>query len=539
MSHQLDQKFGPIRSLFWPIHASERKKIIPMLLMIFFICFNYNILRNMKDALVVTASGAEVIPFIKVWVMLPSAVLITLLFAKLSNRFSQEKVFYIMISGFLFMFGMFAFVIYPMHDSLHPYEMAKQAEAALPAGFRGLIAMCCNWSFTCFYVLCELWGSAILSVMFWGFANEVVKVSEARRFYGVLGVAGSISTILSAQLAIFISQTDMVNTNIALGGDTWEQTLTILVSVIIISGILTMGIFYWMSRKVLTDPCFDEFHHNKKEIKKKRKLSVRESFSYLSNSKYLACIAVIVFSYNLVINLVEIVWKDQLRVLYPAPADYNNYMSNVTTVLGIVATVTALFMAKIINSIGWTWTALITPLMMLVTCFGFFSCIFFPDQLAGIFTVMAGLTPLALAAFFGGAQNSLSKAAKYSVFDMTKEMAFIPLSHESKLKGKAAIDGVGSRLGKSGGSLVHQGLLMFFGTVASSAPYVAAILLVVIVLWITAVRTLGVMFNAAAAIREKDAAAARQKELEKEPLSTSSEEAWQLSSHVQPEIIKA
>lgn len=58
---------------------------------------------------------------------------------------------------------------------------------------------------------------------------------------------------------------------------------------------------------------------------------------------------------------------------------------------------------------------------------------------------LTGLTPLAIAVFsLEERKTVLSKAAKYSVFDATKEMAYIPLSHECKLKGKAAIDGVGS-----------------------------------------------------------------------------------------------
>src|ERR1700730_13985092 len=113
MTHSLDQEFGPIRSFFWPIRHYELRKLVPMLLMLFFICFNYSILRNMKDSLVVTASGAEVIPFIKVWVMLPTAVLLTFIFIRLSNRFSQERVFYIMISLFLVFFALFAYVLYP------------------------------------------------------------------------------------------------------------------------------------------------------------------------------------------------------------------------------------------------------------------------------------------------------------------------------------------------------------------------------------------------------------------------------------------
>jgi AAA family ATP:ADP antiporter len=75
-------------------------------------------------------------------------------------------------------------------------------------------------------------------------------------------------------------------------------------------------------------------------------------------------------------------------------------------------------------------------------------------------------------------------------------MSFIPLSKESKLKGKAAIDGVGSRLGKSGGSLVHQFLLLCFGTVSLSTPIVAIILFAVVIVWILAVKALGVQFDA-------------------------------------------
>jgi AAA family ATP:ADP antiporter len=496
MSQSLDQEFGAIRSFFWPIHRHELSKIIPMVLMLFLICFNYSILRNMKDSLVVTASGAEVIPFIKVWVMLPTAVLLTFIFTRLCNRYSQERVFYIMISLFLTFFALFAFVLYPLREALHPTEAALTFQKNLPAGFKGLIAMCCNWSFTAFYVMSELWSTSILTVLFWGFANEITKIGEARRFYGVLGVGASCAAIIAGQSANFLSPGDSMNPLIPFGHDAWEQTIMLLVSLVIISGIATMGVFRWMSRKVLTAPCFDEFHNAKKVQKAKGKLSVKESFAYLSNSKYLVCIAIVVVGYNLVIHMSEVLWKDQLARLYPSATDYNIYMNNLTSMIGLCATITALFMAKIIEKLGWTWTALITPIMMLITCAGFFSFLLFQDHMSMAVFAAIGTSPLAIAVFFGSAQNCLSKAAKYSVFDATKEMAFIPLDHECKLKGKAAIDGVGSRIGKSGGSLMYQGLLMFVGSVSASAPFVAVILGVAIILWTIAVRVLGKQFNA-------------------------------------------
>ena len=53
--------------------------------------------------------------------------------------------------------------------------------------------------------------------------------------------------------------------------------------------------------------------------------------------------------------------------------------------------------------------------------FSLFTFYFFQEPLSGVVTTVLGTTPLALVVFFGGAQNCLSKAAKYSVFDTTKE----------------------------------------------------------------------------------------------------------------------
>lgn len=496
MSSTLDAEFGPIRSLVWPIYRNEVRKVVPTLIMLFFIVICYTILRNMKDALVVTASGAEVIPFLKVWVILPAAVFMTLGFTWLSNHFSQERVFYILISGFLLSYALFAFVLYPMRDALHPHELADRLELILPAGFKGLVSMLRNWTFTGFYVMSEMWSPMILTVLFWGFANEITSLKEAPRFYCVLGIVANTATTLSGQLAVLVSAMDY-QAFLPFGTTAWEQQLTLLVIIVIASGLITMAVFRWMNKNVLNDPSFEALHRRSGKMLfkgKKKKLSLRESFTFLSNSKYLICIAIVVVSYNLSINMVEVVWKDRLRTLYPNPSDFNTYMNNLTSAIGVVSTVMALFMAKIIHYLGWTRTALVTPVIMMITCAGFFSFMFFQDHLGWIVTFI-GITPLAIAVMFGGAQNCFSKAMKYSVFDATKEMAYIPLPHDVKLKGKAAIDGVGSRLGKSGGSLIHQGLLMTFGTLAASAPIVAGILAIVIVLWVFAVRVLGVQFN--------------------------------------------
>lgn len=135
-------------------------------------------------------------------------------------------------------------------------------------------------------------------------------------------------------------------------------------------------------------------------------------------------------------------------------------------------------------------------MIMLLTGGAFFCILLFENLGLSTIALLFGITPLTMSVFFGALQNCLARASKYTLFDATKEISFIPLSRECKLKGKAAIDGVGSRLGKSGGSFIHQGLLMIFATVSASTPYIACIFFVVMGVWVLATVSLGKQFNA-------------------------------------------
>jgi AAA family ATP:ADP antiporter len=197
-----------------------------------------------------------------------------------------------------------------------------------------------------------------------------------------------------------------------------------------------------------------------------------------------------------VINLAEVAWKDQVKQLYTSPADYSAYMGQVHSWMALIAVLISLFIAgNVIRALGWTKSALIAPLLTLVTGAFFFAAMIVPkENLLGI-CVTLGTSPVALAVLMGSLQNVLLRGTKYSLVDATKELAFIPLSPESKMKGKAAIDGVGSRLGKSGGALMYQFLLITFGTIMGSIQVVALLFLLAIIGWIVAVRLLGKQFN--------------------------------------------
>jgi AAA family ATP:ADP antiporter len=138
---------------------------------------------------------------------------------------------------------------------------------------------------------------------------------------------------------------------------------------------------------------------------------------------------------------------------------------------------------------SWKAGALATPLVI-----GSLSWVFFAYITFG--KVEQSADALRMAVLVGTVQNVLSKAAKYALFDPTKEMAYIPLDEDSKLKGKAAIDVLGARLGKSGGALIQQVIVMYTGSILGGAPLIAGLFTAVIVGWMAAVSKLSVLFQA-------------------------------------------
>ncbi len=488
-------EFGRFRSYLWPIHRHELKKFIPLLLIFFLVGFNYSLLRAIKDALVVTApsSGAEALPFLKVWAIVPAALLFTFIFTRVSNRLTRERIFYAMMTIFVAFFLLFMFFLYPFQDSLHPHTFCDRVQQSLPQGFQGFVAIFRNWTFTLFYIMSEMWSTIIMTVIAWGFANDVTSVNDAKRYYGLLGISINLSGIFAGSVATSMSQ-NVFHANLPFGANAWDQTIFMLCSVIVLAGVLCMFLFRYIHKQ--GHGYNSETYRSQNDASNEVKMGLRKNFAYLAKSKYLISIAIIVVMYNIAINLVEVVWKDQVKQLYPNPAEFNAYMGQVLTWIGVVATITSVFISgTVIRKFSWTSSAIISPLILLTTGIAFFFFFFFKDSSFASFATLFGTTPLALCCFFGSLQNCLARASKYTLFDATKELAFIPLSKECKLKGKAAIDGVGSRVGKSGGSIIHQSLLMCFGTVALSTPYVAFLLLFVIAAWMVAVRSLGRRFN--------------------------------------------
>ncbi len=507
----MDSDFGKIRSLIWPIRRDELTKFIPMMFLFFLIAFNYHIYKLLKDTLVITApqSGAEAIPFLKIWAILPSAILLTFLFTKLSSKFNRENIFYIIMGIFLLFFAFFIFVLYPNSEFFNLNSIADFLTSKLPIGLKGFISMIRYWHYSLFYIMAESWSTIMLSLLLWIFVVDVLTIDEAKRYYSLLGVARNFAGIISGFLVQYLSIQALSTSSVYgfakfLGAKTpWDQALLIFILTSIICGIIIMFLYRYLHVYFYPKRYLLGGEINKKG---KQKISFIKSISYAVKSKYVMFITLIVLCYNILINLVEVLWKSQIKELYPSSSAFTAFTGEIILITGFVAVFSSLFISgNSIRRFGWKFTALITPIVLMLSGFGFFYFIFIKKyaQSANVEITIFGLSPLVLAVIFGAIQDVCSRALKYTVFDETKEMAFIPLSAEEKLQGKSAIDGIGSRLGKSASSLILQILFMFFSTTIGASPVIFGIIILIFPIWIISINKLSKKFDEKSKVSQK------------------------------------
>lgn len=495
--------FGKIRSFLWPIHRHELSRFVPMLLLFFLISFNYHILKILKDAFIVTApnSGAEAIPFLKVWAILPSAIILTFLFTKLSTKFNRENIFYVIISVFLVFFALFTFYLHPNAQNISLHGLADRLTTILPSGFEGLIAPIRYWHFSLFYIMAEAWSTIMLSLLLWVFIVDVLSISQAKRYYAFFGTFRNMAGIVAGMLVEFLSHkalnTQLPNTFFKnLGCQSCsDQTLIIEMGLVLLSGIIIIALYKYLHAFIYPERYL---LGGSIEKKGKQKISFMESLRFTFKTKYIFYIAVIVLAYNIITNLNETLWKAQLKEMFPLKDAYAAYTSKITYLIGIFASISSFFLSgNLIRRFGWKITALVTPISLIFSGMGFFYFIFLKKYAlsSGIAITVFGMTPLALSVYFGSLLEICSRTFKYTIFDDTKEMAFIPLSPEDKLKGKSSIDGIGSRLGKSGGSLLIQILVMIFGSAMGASPFIFVITALMFPMWINSIGKLSKRFE--------------------------------------------
>ncbi len=156
-----------------PVRRHEIGKMLALSTMMFLIVFVFSLTRETKDVLIVTNCGAEAIAFLKVYGVIPAATLFMIGYSMLADLYPLSTLFYMISIPFFAFFFLFGFVLYPYRNSIHPLHLQVPE-----SGFSYAVLLIKYWSFSLYYIVSEVWGSASIPLLFWSCANEITNLEQ-------------------------------------------------------------------------------------------------------------------------------------------------------------------------------------------------------------------------------------------------------------------------------------------------------------------------------------------------------------------------
>lgn len=369
---------------------------------VFFLSLNFTILRSLRSTLTVVdlGNGAASIPLFELCGTLPLSLIITALLSRYMGRVTLRSLFLITLSAFLLFFLAFPLLFYPHF---------KGAGLAL-----------------FFHAIAEVWKIALLTLLFFGLLNRFVPPEEGKKLYPSLFLANSLGGLVGAPIITFFTSSKIV----------WVDSITLFSAVLLMAG-LVIGFLYNRLATLLEE--------GQQTI---APFSLKKALELTSKSKPLLLIALVVLADYVAYTIGEIAFLDVLKRKFQTPSSYCHYLGVLAFWGSSATTLSALFIAPILlRRFSWKVAALVTPITLLITQGLFFGA---------LVSLSESTTLLVL---LGSVQYVLCRAAKYTLFDPSKELAFAHLPTQEKIEGKMAIDGLLSRMGRGGASFL---VLTFF-----------------------------------------------------------------------------
>lgn len=516
IEHMAQTRFTGMRS-FWKSAPVEDRKLKYISFSFFLIVYIYSVTKDLKDAFIIGRQSPASISILKVFWVPPIATIASLIVQKMSIRMSTEailKTFLVIYCFYFFIYGIFVPVL---RDSfLEPFRIKMgdfQSDGTME--FRGILSFAAFlmtvscWTGTLHFIMSELWGTIILSLLFTQLFNEICWERQFKRFIPVVYTISNLGLLLSAFTSLSL--------NLLIEALAYHHKWKLFTGLFIILGCLSLFLFKILNvllYEILPGPiCRDTPQRDRRP--QSEPLGFLKGLEMIFSTKVIFALCIMVLGYNIVIIMAESSYKSCLSEV--AKAQNKDLESSVLRNKFFEETITALlvisfFLGPSRNSIswfGWTKYALLTPLFALITCLAVlgFALIttglegknlgFFNNLIGPFGGVDMAKKTIYIEQILGIVCISLLKVLKYVSFDIAREYFSKRIDISYRARFRSVYDGICARQGKAFGSLIQVMFNAVFNTMdirVSSMPYLGITTLLCMA-WIQSVMFLGKKYN--------------------------------------------
>ena len=400
----------------------------------------YWTLRPIKDSIFAAMVGVDYQPMAK-WLSLVMVSALVLVYGKLVDTFSRDRVFYILtviyaLAAFGFAWAFSNPEIGLLNTTLDPMRIT-------------------GWLW---YVYVESFGSLIVA-LFWSFTADITNESAAKRGFPLIAMLGQLGNIVGP---LFLRAERLGYTHSG--------------PVVAIGGVMTLaiGVLIWVFMRVV--PASQMVGYEAKESSLKAhepEPGFFEGLKLLFTQPYLLGIFLIITIYEIVITIIDFQLKSAARSAYPTEKAMANFLADFGVMTGVISMACVLLGINSIQRImGTTASLVFVPLLVAMGVVA----VWIHPSLGIVFWVMA-----------------IGKAINYALNQPTIKQLYIPTTKDTKYKANAWIEMFGSRGAKASGSGVNAfklfltkkygpaGLAMFLNvSVGASLGLIGVWLLVVV-----------------------------------------------------------
>lgn len=262
-------------------------------------------------------------------------------------------------------------------------------------------------------VLFYVWVSVIFVMtvsQFWTYANNIFDPRQAKRLFGFLGAGGLLGGIMGGQVARIATQ--IVDTRFAL-----------IVAAVILSGVILIMALVHRMRPQEEEPAAAATNSSGKLDKMD---AAKGGLETIKSSRHLTLIAGVMILTVMVAQVVDVQFNWAVSRSISGKDAMTAFYGNFFTFMGIAAFLFQLiFTARIHRALGVGFAMRVLPVSMAFGTIGVFvAAAAFPGAL------------LAMAIVLKVSESGL----RYSLDQATRELLFLPVPAQARLKAKAFID---------------------------------------------------------------------------------------------------